>query len=82
MDEAAHLKPLHSDSSLSSAKLEQLNSLSTEKLKVTLLPGQKDCLKVRPDGTILDGHHRIFILRGRGVDVGALPREVEVKRSF
>jgi hypothetical protein len=82
MDEAARLKPLHSDNSLSSAKLEQLNSLSTEKLKASLLPGQKDSLKVRPDGTILDGHHRIFILRGRGVDVDALPREVEVKRSL
>ena len=82
MHEASSLKPLHSESSLSTAKLEQLNSLPTEKLKDSLLPGQKDCLKVRPDGTILDGHHRIFLLRKRGVDVDALPREIEMKRSF
>jgi len=82
MNEADPLKPLHSDNLLSSPKLEQLNSLSTEKLKATLLPGQKDCLKARPDGTILDGHHRIYLLRKRGVDVHTLPREVEVKGSF
>jgi hypothetical protein len=82
MNDAAPLKPLHSDSCLSSSKLEQLNSLSTERLKATLAPGKTDCLKVRPDGTILDGHHRIYLLRKRGVDVDALPREVEVKRSF
>lgn len=50
----------------------------------SLIPGQKDCLKTRPDGTILDGHHRIHILRQRGVDVDvdALPREVNVKIGF
>jgi hypothetical protein len=32
---------------------------TTEVLRISLLLGQKDCLKTRPDGTILDGHHRI-----------------------
>lgn len=75
---APPLKPLHPESSLSSAKLAVLNRLSTDALVRTLLPGpaRTDCLKVRPDGTILDGHYRIYILRGRGVDVDALPREV------
>jgi hypothetical protein len=76
------LRPLHPDSSLSPAKLAQLERLSTEALKRSLLPGQKDSLKVRPDGTLLDGHHRIYMLRKRGIDVDALPREVSVKRSF
>lgn len=76
------LKPLHADTSLSAVKLLQLGRLSTEALKKSLLPGQRDCLKTRPDGTILDGHHRIHILRNRGVDVDALPREVNVKRSY
>jgi len=75
------LKPLHPDSSLSPAKLAQMERLSTEALKHSLLPGQKDCLKARPDGTMLDGHHRIYLLRKRGVDVDALPREISVKRS-
>jgi hypothetical protein len=75
------LKALHPDTSLSAAKLVQMERLSTEALTLSLAPGQKDCL-TRPDGTILDGHHRIHILRLRGVDVDALPREINVKRSF
>ncbi len=75
----APLKPLHPDSSLTAAKLDQIARIPTEILLHSLLPGQKDCLKTRPDGTILDGHHRIKILRYRGVDVDALPRETIVR---
>jgi hypothetical protein len=73
------LKSLHLDSLLNAAKLAQMERLSTETLKVSLLPGLPGCLKTRPDGTILDGHHRIHILRQRRVDVDELPREVVVK---
>ncbi|MBZ5728306.1 MAG: hypothetical protein LAP87_25400 [Acidobacteriia bacterium] len=59
-----------------------MERLSTDVLKLSLIPGQRDCLKARPDGTILDGHHRVYVLRRRGVDVDALPREIDVKRSF
>ena len=76
------LKPLHADGTLVQTKLEQLERLSTEVLQISLLPGQRDCLKARPDGTMLDGHHRIYVLRKRGVDVDALPREIDIKRSF
>ena len=41
--------------------------------------GQSGSLKTRSDGTIVDGHHRIKILRDRGVDVDSLPREVIAK---
>jgi hypothetical protein len=70
------LKTLHPDTSLSPAKLAKMEFLDTDVLKHSLLPGQKDCLKARPDGTILDGHHRIHILRKRDVDVDSLPREI------
>ncbi len=70
------LRPLHPDTSLSRAKLEQFKRVPTEILLRTLLPGQRDSLKTRPDGTILDGHHRIHILQSRGVNVNALPRDV------
>jgi len=33
-------------------------------------------LKARPDGTVIDLHHRVKILRDRGVDVHRLPREI------
>lgn len=70
------LKPLHSETSLSSVKLAKLEALSTDELKKSLLPGNRDCLKAKKDGTLLDGHHRISVLRSRGIDVDALPREI------
>jgi hypothetical protein len=76
------LRPLHPDDSLSPAKLGQLDRLTTEQLLASLLPVQKDSLKTRQDGTILDGHHRVFILRQRGTDVDSLPREVILKTGI
>jgi hypothetical protein len=73
------LKPLHS--SLNTVKLEFFEKLSTEQIKETLIPGQECCLKTRPDGTILDGHHRIDILRARGENVDLWPREVITKQE-
>lgn len=79
-DRSAHppLKPLHPDASMSEAKLAQLNRIPTEIIEQFLRPGMKDSLKARPDGTIMDGHHRIKVLRSRGVDVDALPRDIIV----
>jgi hypothetical protein len=54
---------------------------TTDVLRDSLLPGQKDSLKTRPDGTILDGHHRIYILHKRGVNVDALPREIIMRED-
>jgi hypothetical protein len=70
------LKSLHADESLSLPKLERFGKLSTEELVDSLRPGKPGSLKTRPDGTLIDGHHRVKILRVRGVDVDALPREL------
>jgi hypothetical protein len=70
------LKSLHPESSLSQPKLAQFRPLTTEELIASLRPGQAGALKVRPDGTIIDGYHRIQVLREWGVDVDALPREM------
>jgi hypothetical protein len=70
------LKPLHSENALNKAKLLAMEKLTTENIKVSLMPGNQHSLKTRPDGTILDGHHRVEILRRRGIDVDTLPREV------
>lgn len=75
------LKMLHPDSSLSRPKIDQYRKLSTPELIDSLRPGQPGSLKARPDGTVIDGHHRLIILRERGVDVDALPREVISKDS-
>lgn len=55
---------------------------TTEALVRSLLPGQEHSLKARPDGTLLEGHHRLHVLRRRGVDVDALPREIIVKEGL
>jgi hypothetical protein len=73
------LKPLHADSALSAAKLEAYRNISTEGLVESLRPGAEGALKVRGDGTIMDGHHRVQVLRERGVDVDSLPRELVLK---
>jgi hypothetical protein len=68
------LKPLHS--SLIQNKLNVFQKMTTDELKKSLTPGQPHSLKARPDGTMLDGHHRVHVLRTRGVDVDTLPRDV------
>ena len=76
MSTQAPLKPLHPDSSLSPVKLAALEKLTTDSLKKSLAPGQKHCLKAKANGTMMDGHHRIHILKRRGVNVNTLPREL------
>ena len=70
------LIPLHDEKDLSFVKLTLFEKLDSEALRVSLAPGQEHCLKTRPDGTMLDGHHRVHVLRGRCEDVHKLPREV------
>jgi hypothetical protein len=50
--------------------------VTTAELIESLCPGQSGALRVRADGTVLEGHHRLTVLRERGVDIDALPREV------
>ena len=79
MNQQPPLRPLHSDSSLVASKLNKYQKRSDQELIDSLRPGQTHSLKVRPDGLIVDGHHRIKILRDRGVDVDSLPREIVPK---
>jgi len=76
------LKPLHGDSSLVGSKLDKYGKLSDQELIGSLKPGQQGSLKVRPDGTIVDGHHRIKVLRYCGIDVDSLPREIITKDAI
>ena len=73
------LKSLHPDSSLSQTKLDQMAKIDTPALLESLKPGRPNSLKIKPDGTVMEGHHRIKVLRDRGVDVDALPREIIAK---
>lgn len=75
------LKFLHSEELLIKSKLDQFRKLETRVLVDSLRSGLAGSLKTRPDGTILDGHHRIAVLRERKFDVDALPREVLEKQQ-
>jgi len=70
------LTPLHSEGSLSRPKLAGFRKLTTDELIDSLRPGKPGALKTRPDGTIMEGHHRVHVLQERGVDVNELAREV------
>ena len=76
------LQPLHSTTLLNRTKLDLYARLQTTELLQSLLPGRPGSRKVRDDGTILDGHHRIEVLRQRGIDVDQLPREVLIKKDL
>jgi len=70
------LKFLHSASALNRVKLDLFRRLSTADLETSLTPGERGSLKVRRDGTVLDGHHRLSILMERGESIDQLPREI------
>lgn len=75
------LRSLHPDTSLVQSKLADFHKVPSEVLKNSLAPGQPHCLKTRPDGTVLDGHHRVYVLRSCGEDVNNLPREIVAKET-
>lgn len=76
------LKFLHPDDRLNAVKLEQLGRMSTIELVSSLAPGEPGSLKVRPDGTVLDGHHRLWILMDRGQNIELLQREIIEREKY
>jgi hypothetical protein len=72
-------KFLHPETSLSKAKMEKIQRMSTSEIIDSLKPGLPgESLLVKPDGTIMNGNHRLFELQRRGIDIDKLnlPREV------
>jgi hypothetical protein len=76
------LQFLHGGNLLNAVKLSLFRRLSTDEIKASLRPGEPGCLKARPDGTVLDGHHRLSILMERGENVDRLPREIIEKGDY
>jgi hypothetical protein len=75
------LKYLHEESALSKTKIDRFSRLTNDELTESLKPGRSGSLKTRPDGTVIDGHHRIAVLKERGLEVDSLPREVIIKED-
>ena len=76
------LVSIHADETLIASKLEKYRKLATEVLVDSLRPGREEALRARPEGTLLNGHHRIKVLRERGFDVDSLPRELFEKEPL
>lgn len=75
------LKMLHKPEDLIQSKLLFFSKWTIEQLVESLLPGKIGALKARPDGTMLDGHHRVQSLRDRGFGTEKLPREIYEKKA-
>lgn len=71
------LKPLHT-TSLSKVKLEGLRKLSTEDIVKSLQTPGDEFLRIRPDGTVLQGNHRVTVLLERGFDTSSLSEAAEI----
>jgi len=76
------LRFLHPLTSLDQSKLATFRRLTTSRLVDSLRPATPHALKARPDGTPLEGHHRLAVLRERGLDIETLPREIVPKTLF
>ena len=74
------LRFLHSAETLNRVKLDFFRRLSTDDLRASLTPGQSGSLKVRSDGTVLDGHHRATVLAEGGENIDELAREMMEKQ--
>ena len=74
----APLKGLHSKEAMANnrSSTDYWRGRSTGEITQSLRPGQAEALRVKGDGTIMNGNTRIQILRERGgIDVNNLPRE-------
>ncbi len=78
--EPPKLRFLHSGDTLIHSKLAHFRQLLTIELIHSLEPELPAGLKTRPDGTVLDGHHRLKVLLERGQEVNGLPREIIEKK--
>jgi hypothetical protein len=76
------LRPIHPRSTLTSGSnrfsWDFWSSKSTDEIVDSLVPrpGNREALKVYPDGRVAQGNTRITILMDRGFNVDSLPREI------
>jgi hypothetical protein len=56
--------------------LEYWRTRPTVEIVDSLRPGRLEGLRVKPDGRVMNGNTRVKVLRERGFDADALPREI------
>lgn len=72
------LKLLHSEKNgtIREGSINHWKKQSTDDIVASLKSGADEPLTVTPDGTVVQGNHRIKVLMDRGYDVDSLPREI------
>lgn len=73
-DERPPLRLLHELEDLVRARLDYWATRTTDTITASLRPEAAHPLKVKDDGTVMDGNHRIYVLMERGYNVDSLPR--------
>lgn len=80
LEETPPLQRIHSDQTLQSGSarhaLDYWRKQSTDDIVRSLQPGNREALRVKPDGRIMNGNTRIKVLEERGFDINSLPREL------
>ena len=66
------LTPLHGSDTLSKSTLDYWRGKSTEDIVKSLLSPGAEKLTIRPNGTVLQGNHRVSVLLERGYDTSKL----------
>uniref|UniRef100_UPI00211ED1DE RHS repeat-associated core domain-containing protein n=1 Tax=Bradyrhizobium sp. SRS-191 TaxID=2962606 RepID=UPI00211ED1DE len=72
------LRPLHSEDTITrgnKSSYDYWSKQDNQAIVDSLQPGLPESLKAKPDGTIMNGNTRYYILRNRGYPVDSLPRD-------
>jgi RHS repeat-associated protein len=64
------------------SNISSIRQMSTQQIIDSLKPGQSGSLKVKPDGTVMDGNTRLRVLEERGVDINNLPRDIHTSEPI
>ena len=72
------LRRLHEDRVLKQRTLEYFRAQHTDDIVRSLLAQGPERLKIRSDGLVLQGNHRIKVLEERGYDTAQLSEQAEV----
>lgn len=78
------LRRLHSDQTLTQSTLDYLRGLNSDEIVQMLAEDGPERLRIRPDGTVLQGNHRVKVLEERNYDMASLYAIAEVieKEAF
>ena len=79
---ARQLRRLHGDHTLRNSSLEYWRKQSNESIIRSLTSGGEEHLTIRPDGTVLQGNHRVKVLEERGYDTSNLLRLARIRRRI